>query len=358
MSRSDWLRLAKTLLIGAAGGTFFYYLRMPLAWMMGAMVICTLAALGGFKLLVPGRLRSVMITILGVLLGSTFTPEALEKAAEWPITIAGLALYLALVTSVLYLYFRRVMGYDAATAYFSATPGGLNEMVIVGRAMGGDDRTIALVHGARILLVVLTIPFWFRFVYGASSANVSLGQVAGQDGGWLGWYDLAILLGCAVVGLLVGWLLRLPAYRLVGPMLASAAVHLAGLTRSVPPVELVSIAQVVVGCSVGARFSGVAITRVLRTIGASVGSTTLMLGATVAFAVALWQMTGIDFRAIVLAFAPGGLAEMTLIALALGIETAFIATHHVIRIAMIVIAAPLVFRATRRRPPPAAPPPA
>ena len=87
--------------------------------------------------------------------------------------------------------------------------------------------------------------------------------------------------------------------------------------------------------------------RVLRTIGASVGSTTLMLGATVAFAAALWQITGIDFRAIVLAFAPGGLAEMTLIALALGIETAFIATHHVIRIAMIVIAAPLVFRATR-----------
>ena len=47
----------------------------------------------------------------------------------------------------------------------------------------------------------------------------------------------------------------------------------------------------------------------------------------------------------------GGLAEMSLIALALGIETAFVATHHVARIGMIVIAAPLVFRKLGVKPP-------
>jgi hypothetical protein len=47
---------------------------------------------------------------------------------------------------------------------------------------------------------------------------------------------------------------------------------------------------------------------------------------------------------VVLAFSPGGLAEMSLIALALGVETAFVATHHVARIGMIVIVAPLLFR--------------
>ena len=40
---------------------------------------------------------------------------------------------------------------------------------------------------------------------------------------------------------------------------------------------------------------------------------------------------------------------MSLIALSLGIETAFVATHHVIRIGLIVMAAPLVF--ARLRPP-------
>lgn len=49
---------------------------------------------------------------------------------------------------------------------------------------------------------------------------------------------------------------------------------------------------------------------------ASLGSTALMLTATVAFVFVLSPITGIDRAPIVLACAPGGLAEMSLIALA------------------------------------------
>jgi len=341
MSRSDLLRLTKALAIGTVGGAVFFALNMPLAWMMGAMVLTTIAALSGLALHVPGRLRSVMVAILGVLLGSTFTPDALQKVAEWPITLSALVLYLVVVTGMLYVYFRRVMGFEPATAYFAATPGGLNEMVLVGRAMGGDDRAIALVHAARILLVVLTLPFWFRIAYGASSAGggAGSGTLAG-----IGWMDGGVLVACAVFGPLIGRLLRLPAYRLVGPMLASAAVHIAGLTASAPPMELVAMAQVVVGSAIGARFAGAPLKWVFKLIASSLVSTSLMLGATIGFALVLTPMTGIPFEAVVLAFSPGGLAEMSLIALSLGVETAFVATHHVARIGMIVIAAPLVFR--------------
>ena len=352
MRRADLLRLTKALAIGTVGGALFYALNMPLAWMMGAMVLTTFAALFGVSLHVPGRLRAVMVAILGVLLGSTFTPEALDRVLEWPITLASLALYLVVVTGMLYVYFRRIMGFDPATAYFSATPGGLNEMVIVGRAMGGNDRAIALVHGARILLVVLTLPFWFRYAYGVGSAGggAGTGTLAG-----LGWLDGSVLVACAIVGPMLGKLLRLPAYRLVGPMLASAAVHIAGLTGSAPPMELVAMAQVVIGSAIGARFAGSPLKWVLKIIAASIGSTSLMLGATVGFAWVLVPLSGIPFAPIVLAFAPGGLAEMSLIALALGIETAFVATHHVARIAMIVIVAPLIFRKTGIKKPPTSP---
>ena len=103
------------------------------------------------------------------------------------------------------------------------------------------------------------------------------------------------------------------------------------------------MAQVVVGSAIGARFTGVPIRRVLGLMAAAVVSTVVMLAATVAFALVLAPATGIDWRSIVLAYAPGGLAEMSLIALSLGIETAFVATHHVIRIGLIVVGAPLVF---------------
>jgi len=189
--------------------------------------------------------------------------------------------------------------------------------------------------------VVLTLPFWFRYAYGVGSAGGGAGT--GTLSG-IGWLDGGVLVACAIVGPMLGKFLRLPAYRLVGPMLASAAVHIAGVTSSAPPMELVAMAQVVVGSAIGARFAGAPLRWVSKIIASSIVSTSLMLGTTVGFALLLASLSGIPFAPIVLAFSPGGLAEMSLIALALGIETAFVATHHVARIGMIVIAAPLLFR--------------
>jgi membrane AbrB-like protein len=335
------LRLYKTLAIGAAGGAVFFYFRMPLAWMMGAMVICTIASLSGIKLQIPGPLRSIMVSVLGVLLGSTFTPEAMDKASQWPVTMLSLALYIVVLTGLLYLYFTRLQRYDPVTAFFSAAPGGLNEMVIAGGAMGGDERTIVLVHGARVLLVVMVIPFWFRYTEGERAITTAVGPSIASTS----LVDIGILVTCAVIGVLLGRLVRLPAYKIVGPMLVSAGVHIAGLTSSAPPWEIVAIAQVVVGSSVGTRFSGVPLERVLKTIAASAGATAVMLATTVLFALVLSHITDLAMAPIVLAFSPGGLAEMSLIALSLGIETAFVATHHVSRIALIIIAAPLLFKA-------------
>ena len=338
-------RLGRTLVVGAVGGALFAWLNLPLAWMLGAMVATTAVSLGGANLYVPGPMRSIMVAIIGVLLGASFTPEVVEKAREWPLTIGCLLLYLGVLVGALFLYFHRIVGLDVPTAYFSATPGGLSEMVITGAAMGADDRTIALIHTSRVLLVVLAIPLWYRFMTGVATTPSAMGPSIGA----IGLADVAVLAACAVAGVVAGRLLRLPAYRLSGPLLASAAVHVTGLNESAPPWEVVAAAQVVVGSAIGARFTGVPIRRVLGLMAAALVSTVLMLAATVSFALVLAPATGLDWRSIVLAYAPGGLAEMSLIALSLGIETAFVATHHVIRIGLIVVAAPLVF--ARLRPP-------
>ena len=303
------------------------------------MVATTAASLGGATLYVPGPMRSIMVAVIGVLLGASFTPEVLDKAREWPLTIGCLLLHLSLLVGILFFYFHRIVGLDAPTAYFSAAPGGLSEMVITGAAMGADDRTIALVQIARVLLVVLVIPFWYRFMTGVTTTPSSMGpSIEAVELG-----EVAVLGACAVAGVWIGRLIRLPAYRLSGPLLASAAVHVTGLSSSAPPWEVVAVAQVVVGSAIGARFTGVPMRRVLGITAAAVVSTVVMLAATIVFALVLAPATGIDWRSIVLAFAPGGLAEMSLIALSLGIETAFVATHHVIRIGFIVVGAPLVF---------------
>ena len=43
-----------------------------------------------------------------------------------------------------YFWFRRFTMWDKVTCYFAAMPGGLNDMTIMGGAMGGQERAIAL----------------------------------------------------------------------------------------------------------------------------------------------------------------------------------------------------------------------
>ncbi len=338
--------VALALVIGVAGGALASWLRLPLAWMIGAMVFTTIAAMSGLPVAIPRSFRGVMIAVLGVMLGAAFSPEMAARIPEWWPSLLVLALYCASVTGSLMLYFRMVAGHDWVTSYFSAAPGGLNEMVIVGGEMGGDERTISLIHGSRVLLVVLVIPFGFVLMGGYDrAARPPLGDSFAA----MGVADLAILAGCALLGAYGARALRIPAAFITGPMALSAIVHLTGITASKPPSEMVALAQVVIGVAVGCRFAGVSPARVARTLLEALGSTTIMLAVTLLFALALEPLAATSFAALVLSFAPGGLAEMSLIALALGIDAAFVSTHHIMRIIMVVIAAPLLFRLLRRR---------
>ncbi len=333
------------LAIGTAGGLLFAWLKLPLPWMMGAMVATTIASIAGANIRIELRLRMVMIAVLGVMLGSAFRPELVDQVGEWAVSICGLLVYAVTAGALVTWYFRRVGGYDPVTAYFASSPGGLNEMVLVGREMGGDDRVIALTHSARILLVVMTIPFLFRMFADYTPSPDLLPRGPGLD---MALRDWLILAGCAALGAAAAKLLRLPAAFLVGPMVLSGAVHLSGLTEASPPSLLVACAQVVMGSGIGCRFAGTAVSEVLRIVRISIGSTVILMASGVLFGVVLEHITGVPWFVLVLAYAPGGLAEMSLVALALGRDVAFVATHHIFRIGFIVILAPMAFRIMRR----------
>jgi len=132
-------------------------------------------------------------------------------------------------------------------------------------------------------------------------------------------------------------------------MLLSGAVHLAGLTESRPPAPVIAVAQVVVGAAIGTRFAGADLRQLGRVALAAVGLTALLLTVNVAFAWAVHRVTGLALIDLILAYAPGGVAEMSLIALALGTDAAFVSTHHVARIILIVAAAPVAFALLLRR---------
>jgi uncharacterized protein len=343
------IHLSITLGLGAMGGWVFSLFHIPLAWMLGSMITATIIAMsGGTFLERPIKLRAVMLVVLGVMLGSSFTPAVMERISAWMITLSFMTVFLVIVTVIGWVALRRWTRFDTTTAYFSAVPGGFTMMVVTGGAMGGDDRTIALVHSLRIMMTVLTIPLWFRLMHGVVPPDMAsqLTQATGfMD---LTIRDTAILLALGSAGALIGKLVRMPTYTLVGPMVLSGIAHLTGITSAKPPVELVNAAQVVIGTSIGCRFLGVVAREVPRTLICGVFTSFYLLIAGALAALFLEPYTGISFAALWLAFAPGGITEMAILSIALGADPAFVATHHLYRIVLLLVLAPLAYSLYQR----------
>lgn len=331
--------MLRTVAVGAVGGALFAYIGTPLPWMLGALFATMIASMSGITLYMHQMVRRIWIIVLGVTLGSSFKPEVLDHIHLWGLTFAGMVVFVAFGTWVAYMIFSRIGKIDRVTAFFCASPGGLGEMIILGPALGGNERTIVLIHATRVVMVMAIIP---------PAYSILAGYIPPPDLGGSGFFwelpgrDLAILAVTGIVGGVVGKLLRLPAWQMIGPMIASGIVHIMGITESRPPSDFIAIAQLVMGSGAGARFSGVRVHELVRPMMMSGMATVclLVMAAGAAWGLSAW--TGIDFRAIHLAYSPGGFAEMSLIALSLGIEVPFVSLHHMGRLVMVILAATVV----------------
>jgi membrane AbrB-like protein len=341
------LRFLAAIAVGAAGGALFLEIGAPLPWVLGSMAACAVASVIGLPIQASSATRRPMAAVIGVVLGSSFGPHLLPQARDWIIPLLALPFFLASAALLCVTYFRRVAKFDPATAYFAGMPGGIAEMVVMGAERGADERTIGLIHGARIFLVVFILPFLIRLDHGpvaiAPTAAVT-GEVVAD------WSLLLWVGGCVALGLLLGKLLRLPAWHLVGPLAVSAAVHMSGLADFRIPGWALAAAQVGLGATIGCRFVGLTLKALLRTLALAAGSTLILLAVTFAWAAGISALTGLDPVLLTLAYSPGGLAEMSMVALSLALEPGVVIIHHLTRVVLVLIAAPLGFRTLARQP--------
>ena len=326
-----------TIAIGSMGGGAFFVLNMPLPWMLGSIFATALAALTKLPLNSPSQVRPFVVAVIGVMLGSGFQVDTFSEINQWIISLIGLFACIALSAFVAYVFLRRCGGMDPVTALFSAMPGGLVEMVEIGRSEGGDDRAIILNHTCRIVLVIAAIAFWFRLVLG-----LEVDGIAPLPKGETSLIDLAILTACAVLGAVLGIRLKLPAPTFLGPLVLSATVHMASLTNGGPPIFIILGAQILLGVIVGCRFEGIAPARLWQAIKLAVFSTVLMLAIALGLAFFLSGLIGKSTEQIFLAYAQGGLSEMSLVALSINADVAYVATHHLIRIVILLTLASTV----------------
>jgi len=343
------LKLRANLLaiaLGLAGGALFSLLNWPLPWLLGALVFTLTASFAGLQLALDTGIRNPALMVLGVAVGAAFTPDLIDHAKDWWLSLTGIALFVVIASPLATLYCRRVMGFNITTATFAGTPGGLSEMILTGTSQGGDARYIALVHTGRLVIVLILIAPAIQII-GGMEFTVTRADI--NPWTTLPLVDVLVLLCCAFFGAIIAKAIRFPNPFLLGPLLLSACAHLLGITAASPPSWLLNVVQLLVGTYVGSQFAGLRLRDMLRTLTLSTLLTFALLGLAGLFAYLFSRSLGLPFGTVLLAFVPGGIAEMCLIAILLQIDPIFVAAHHLFRVLLVLFSSPLLVAWIQRR---------
>lgn len=325
--------------LGIIGGALGNYLDIPLGWLLGAMVANMVASMQGLSLEIPNWLRTIALAALGVMLGTAFSPELLERIHRWSLTITGMICYLAVAVPWAMYYGQKVIGFDRLTAIFSSIPGGLSFMVVLGSSVGANPRSTALAHTARLATILIALPIFINQLPDVGLSSVAMLTTTKAP---INLEIMGIFFVVGLFGSIIARIIRIPSPYLLGPMILMMVLELAGLTSLQPPVEFTSVTQVVIGASIGAAFSGTKPRELAKTLILSCGLTLSLLALAMVFAYGLNQWTGIGFAVLLLAFVPGGLAEMGILALIMNIDPVFVASHHAVRVLLISLIVPVL----------------
>jgi len=338
-------RLAPWAALAAATGAAGWALGeagLPSSYLFAGLLVGLAVAIARpDRLAVPEPAFAAAQAVTGVTLGAYLQPSALSTlGGDWvPVLLASAATLLLSLAAGWAL--GRFTPTDTRTAALGMVAGGASGIVGMADDLGGDDRLVAFMQYARVLIVVLItpllVPIAFAGHHAAVGAVATAGPVLGQPVDWLA------TLALAPAGVLIGRAIRMPAATLLGPMILSAAVTVLGGDFGVPPV-LREVAFALIGLRIGLRFTVATVRLVGRLLVPVLLCVLGLLVACFGLAVALHLTTSASLLDAYLATTPGGLYAVVAIAFGTGANATFIVAVQGLRVIVMVLLAPVMVR--------------
>lgn len=335
-------RRGLTVAIASAGAALFWGLGLPLPFLFGPMSACLIAALLGAPLKGLGVVSVAARTILGVAVGASITPDVVSQLPQMAASVALVPVYIVLIGLIGVPFFHKVCGFDRVTAWYASMPGGLQDMIIFGQEAGADARALSLIHATRVLIIITLAPIILSFGFGAALTN-PIGAPAAS----LPPHELLLMVAAALVGWKGGEKVGLFGASIIGPMIVTALLSLGDLIHFRPPAEAVLVAQYFIGLGIGVGYVGVTLYELRRDVLAGVAFVIILaILAAIFTEIAVLMGLASPVNAF-LAFAPGGQAEMTVLAIVVGADLGYVIVHHLTRVLLVITGAPLAARLFR-----------
>jgi membrane AbrB-like protein len=319
--------------VAAAGGALAYSIHMPLPWVLGAMLaVAAVSLLSGRSLEQAGLLRRLAQGCIGLAIGLAFTPATLAlllQLSPWIVLAAATALALSVLSAPI---IQRLAKLDGPTAIYAVALGASSEMALQALRAGADGASVASAHAVRIIIVTssVTLLAWFWGHPGGTLAP-ALATAVGVVTVVVPWDALSVLLLLSGAAALLMQRLDVPNPWLLGPLLVggSGAAILGGVRM---PDSILLAAQIMIGWSLGQNMTREFFVRAPRVLASAALVTVGILVVCLAMGAFISWGAGLPVMTAFLALAPGGMAEMGVIAKAFGLGAPVVAAFHIVRV--------------------------
>jgi membrane AbrB-like protein len=280
-------------------------------------------------------LRDFVIVLAGISMGSGATPQALGALVHYPLSLLMMALAVAAMTASAYAALIRCRGFSRETALFAAIPGGLSFVFVAAQGTGADMPRVAVAQVFRLFVLMAIVPL-----------------LAGRLGGppQVPTPHDPILTSVALIAVSFAVAYALARLKIAPPFLyaaigVSALTHGLGIAAGRPEQIVQIAAQALVGAWIGTRFIGFDWTLLRSLLPAAFLAFAGALLTAAAFAAATAALIKAPFVQVLVAFSPGGLEAMTMMAFALGLDPLFVGVHHLARFLLISAGLPILAKA-------------
>ena len=129
---------------------------------------------------------------------------------------------------------------------------------------------------------------------------------------------------------------------ILGPLIFAAIASLLGVLHTRPPAEAIWAAQYFIAIGIGAKYVGVTGKELRHDVLAGLGFCVILLVLTLLVISGVLAFDLAPPIETLLALAPGGQAELVVLALIVGADMGFIVAHHLFRIFFVILGAPVM----------------
>ncbi|NLY34587.1 MAG: AbrB family transcriptional regulator [Alcaligenaceae bacterium] len=318
-------------LLALSGALVAVWLTIPLPWLIGSLLFTAITKTAGVNSTSHTVFRNMGQWVIGTSLGLYFTPEVLAIISGYsPFIFAGMvfAILLGINGS---LILRKWGHVDFKTAWFASAIGGASEMANLAEKNHARTDLVASAHSLRMIMVVVSIPFAFKFL------NIS-GNYPGTEALYFfntsGFFKLIIL--TSITGLIFKKL-SLPNPWVLGPLLVTILLTGNDTILTYLPNEISKLGQLFIGWSLGDKFGPDFFKKAPRYLSVVAISNTLNLILAFGFSYLLFIISDIPFPTLVLGNSPGGIAEMAITAKVLSLGAPVVTAFHVSRMVFVLL---------------------